>query len=82
MRSARLCGWLSYHVYDSRRSTPGFPDCVFLRDDRQVVAELKTETGRLTKDQKKWLAAFVAVGAEVYIWRPSDWKQVEKVLKR
>jgi hypothetical protein len=82
LRSARLQLWLAYHTYDSRRSTPGFPDLVLVRPPRIVVAELKTEHGRLSDAQKKWLAHFEQCpGVEVHVWRPSDWKQVEEVLR-
>lgn len=82
LRAARLQGWLAYHTYDSRRSTPGFPDLVLVRPPRIVVAELKTEHGRLSKEQEKWLATFAKCpGTEVYVWRPSSWKQVEEVLR-
>jgi hypothetical protein len=73
-------GWLGYHTFDSRHSVEGFPDWVGLRDERMVVAELKTETGRVSAAQTRWLEAFAAVGAEVYIWRPSDWPEVQNVL--
>lgn len=81
MRSARASRWLAYHVYDSRKSAAGFPDCILVRPPRIVAAELKTETGAVTKEQAKWLAAFAASGAETYVWRPSDWREVERVLR-
>jgi VRR-NUC domain-containing protein len=80
-RAARLLGWLVYHTYDSRRSVAGFPDLVMLRGARCIVAELKTETGQVKPDQKRWLEAFHLIPlVEVYVWRPSDWKKVEDVL--
>ncbi len=82
-RTARLLRWLVYHTYDSRNSTPGFPDLVLIRPPRLIVAELKTETGRVTDEQKLWLENFKAVPmVETYVWRPSDWKKVEAVLQR
>lgn len=78
---ASLRRWLSYHTHDSRRSEPGFPDLVLLRGSRCVVAELKSERGRLTTAQEVWLTAFRQVPAvEVFVWRPSDWPQVMGVL--
>ncbi len=38
---AERMGWLYYHTHRSQHSPAGFPDCVMLRGDRQVVAELK-----------------------------------------
>jgi hypothetical protein len=80
---AETLGWLVYHTYDSRRSEPGFPDLVLVRaGDRVVFAEIKRETGRLTDDQAQWWWALERAGAEIYVWRPSDWPQVEQTLTR
>jgi hypothetical protein len=79
---ARLRGWQSYHTYDSRRSEPGFPDLVLVREGRCVVAELKRDDGRVTSAQQRWLSAFRSVRAvEVHVWRPVDWSQVQAVLR-
>jgi hypothetical protein len=101
---AILCGWLFYHTHDSRRSDPGFPDCVFVKPDKRIgiveqnfsgpnrprliFAELKAEKGRVQTEQRKWLNALEDVAyesverhnVEVYVWRPSDWPEIEKVL--
>ena len=79
---ARLRRWIGYHTHDSRRSSPGFPDLVLLRDRRCVVAELKSQRGQLTKPQNDWLEAFALVPSiEVHVWRPSDWPAVMEVLR-
>lgn len=79
---AETLGWeFIYHTYDSRRSEPGFPDLHMLKGDRQIVAELKTATGRVTLEQREWMTAYEKVGAEVFLWRPDDWPEVEQVLK-
>ena len=80
-RLAQLRHWLVYHTHDSRRSYPGFPDEILLRAGRQVVAELKSMAGRLTREQNVWLAEFARAGAEVYVWRPDDWDWIEEVLR-
>jgi hypothetical protein len=80
---AAWCGWLVFHPHDSRRSTPGWPDLVMVRDGRLILAELKTERGRVSVEQKRWLAALsLVVGVEVYLWRPSDWPAVQRSLGR
>lgn len=62
---ATLYGWLSFHDYDSRRSTPGFPDLVLVRAPEIIFAELKSQRGRVRPEQGKWLAHLTAVGVEV-----------------
>lgn len=92
---ARLRGWRVVHVpkttlhrrgekvhmtavaYDGK----GFPDLVLVRDDRLVFAELKSATGRTSVEQEAWLAALRLTTAEVYLWKPSDWDEVVRVLE-
>lgn len=38
------------------------------------MAELKSQKGKLTAEQREWLDAFRLVpGVEVFEWRPLDW---------
>jgi hypothetical protein len=68
---ARRLGWLVFHDYDSRRSTPGFPDlvCVHPRSGALIFAELKTARGKVTPEQDAWLRALAVRGA-AFVWRP------------
>ena len=60
-----------YHTFNSRKSEPGFPDEVIVLPRRLIVAELKSERGRVTPDQRRWLDAFGSLCfGEVYLWRP------------
>ena len=83
---ARRLGWLEYHPYRSERSREGFPDLTLCRTGpyvypRLIFAELKTETGRLTREQRSWLSALARMpGVEAYVWRPSMWETVKRVL--
>ena len=84
---ARLCGWKAYHTFDSRRSDPGFPDLVLVREKELVIAELKADRGKTTPAQDAWIAAlsWVALAnlyVQVYVWRPKDWSLIEEVLRR
>lgn len=81
IKLARLLGWRVYHTYDSRRSAHGFPDLVLVRRGRLIFAELKTDKGRITRDQQVWLNDLVATAAEPYVWRPRDWDQIVETLK-
>lgn len=76
-------GWRVYHTHDSRRSNPGFPDPVLVRDDELIFAELKTEKGRVRPEQAAWIAALHAVPAvDTYLWRPSDFDEINARLSR
>ena len=77
---AELCGWEYYHTYDSRRSNPGFPDVVMLRGERLIVAELKVQKGKVSDHQQRWLEKFKLTGVEVFLWRPSDIREIEEIL--
>jgi len=69
---ARLRNWLVYHTHDSRRSEPGFPDLVLVKD-RVLFVELKSERGKPTPAQNEWHVALWQAGATLFVWRPSDW---------
>ena len=76
---AELYGWLVYHTHDSRRSQPGFPDLVLVRD-RVLYRELKTDTGKIRPDQRTWLIRLSEAGADAEIWRPSEWDGIAQEL--
>ncbi len=101
---ATLRGWLVHHqrpgrTADGWRSSisghAGFPDLVMVRSCITVIAELKTQRGRLRQTQKDWLAAWevctpgdVDERFRVYneslivaVWRPTDWPEIERTLK-
>lgn len=81
--TARQLGWLCYHPFDSRRSSPGFPDLVMVHPEHGVVfAELKREDGKLSPFQTNWVRALTEPEQvyEVYVWRPSDWYEIAVVL--
>ena len=83
----RLFHWRYFHIRNSKagivQGNVGFPDLVAVRDGRIVVAELKSERGDLTADQRAWLEDWEFAGARVYVWRPSDWQrgEIEAVLR-
>ncbi len=91
-KMAVACGWLYYHTHRSQHSPAGFPDCVMIKADRLLVAELKRESKDPTPQQQAWLDAFQRFDnydthaehvIDVYVWRPSDWLsgEIERVLK-
>lgn len=79
---AKLHGWEVYHVPDSRRVTAGgWVDLVLGHETRGVVfAELKREGEKPRPDQVWWHTVLMAAGCRVFVWRPSDWDEVVRVL--
>lgn len=79
---ARTFGWAAYHPYLSVRSAPGWPDLALVRPPRLVLAELKSERGKVSVHQQHWLDLLGACdGVEVYVWRPSDLDIAVRVLR-
>lgn len=77
-------GWLVHHDRPARTADgwvtavqghTGFPDVLLARDGEVIFAELKSEKGSVSGEQKKWLAH-----TRGYLWRPSDWPTIEDVL--
>lgn len=87
---AQLSGWKVAHFRRARTAkgwrTPvgfdgkGFVDFVLVRE-RIIYVECKAG-GRLSPEQREWRDAIVDAGAEWYLWKPSDWKEVQRVLGR
>jgi hypothetical protein len=59
----------------------GFPDAVMTRGRRTYVAEFKSQKGTVSSEQMSWIKGLRASGITVYVWRPSDWPEVERLLK-
>lgn len=80
---ARLLGYRVYHPWISVHSSAGFPDLVLVRPPRLVLAEVKTDRGRVTAAQQAWLDLLRACpGCETYVWRPSDdLAQIAEILR-
>lgn len=82
---AALNGWtLRFHDNDPRRNRAGWPDLVLARERTGEVlfVELKAARGRLSRDQRRWLAVLKAAGCRTYVWNPGDWPEIEQVLGR
>jgi len=89
---ARLCGFRVAHFRPGRTAVggwrtavqgnaKGFPDLVLVRPGQLLVAELKTERGKLSPEQREWLAAFEAAGVPAYCWTPASWAAIEQVFR-
>lgn len=79
---ATMLGWrLNYHTLRSKGSRSGFPDRVLIRD-RIIFAELKTEKGKPSDKQVEFLDGLARAGGEVYLWRPSDFEEIGRILSK
>jgi hypothetical protein len=67
------------------RGHKGFPDYVAVRVEtsgcRVLFIELKSEKGIVSKEQRIWIDILQASQNEVYVWRPSDFDNIAKVLE-
>lgn len=79
---AQLSGWSVYHTFFSNRSASGWPDLVLMRPPELVIAELKSESGKVTVSQQAYIEGLTACGIETHVWRPSDQQAVIDRLRR
>lgn len=94
---AGLYGWLIHHDRPAKtekgwrtavEGDAGFPDLVLLHpvSCRLIVAELKSDTGRLTLAQQAWVHAWRQiervdpVNILVAVWRPDDWDAIHRAI--
>jgi hypothetical protein len=93
LATARTVGWKVYHTRYSIKSASGFPDVVAVSRTRRRVlyAELKREglfptesrfapSGHWVVGQREWLKDLADAGAEVYLWWPSDTRDIATIL--
>lgn len=78
IEAAEALGWYVYHVGNVkgqlRNSTSvGFPDLVMVRD-RVLFVELKSATGKLSREQEEWRRQILRTGEEHHVWRPKHWE--------
>jgi hypothetical protein len=60
----------------------GFPDLLCVHEERRhfLVAELKCGNNRPSPEQKAWLRAFAAAGADTFVWYPRDFEAMKTVM--
>ena len=84
---AKLHGWLVMHtraveIRPGVWKTPlqghaGYPDLTLVHSTKGIIfAELKSDIGRVSAMQKAWHETLSAAGAEVHIWRPQNWDEI------
>ncbi len=68
-------------IPDSRRvGCAGWLDLVLAKPGRMIFAELKKQDGKLSPAQIWWIERHREMGDEVYVWRPSDRSEIERIL--
>ena len=88
---AALRGWRSFHARPGRAlrgwrtavqgDGAGFVDLLLVRGGRLIMAELKSDRGRVSRLQHAWLAALRQTAAEVHVWRPCNFPDIIKALE-
>ena len=84
---AQLHHWLVHHARPAmnrrgkwatwQEGDNGFPDLTLARRGKVIFAELKSEKGKPSDAQLGWLVSL----PNSFIWKPSDWPQIEELLK-
>lgn len=73
---AELCvdlGVHRFHVPDSRRvEFRGFPDLVLWGPRGLIFRELKSDQGRLSREQMRVHETLLDARQDIYVWRPWD----------
>ena len=50
----------------------GFPDLVLAGPGGVLYRELKSQTGRLSREQTEWMQLLGEAAADIDVWRPAD----------
>jgi len=90
IRTARLNGWLTYAVLESKRpakrTLKGWPDLTLVKPPYIIFAELKSYKGKLRPDQMevgRQLLECACQNKYVFhaVWRPQDVDQIDEILE-
>lgn len=76
---AETLGWRCWH-FPNAIINPCVPDLFLFRNGVLVLAELKTERGKLSVNQARMILDLDALGFFVHVWRPSDWDEIKATL--
>lgn len=80
--AARVHGWETFHVLDSRGMTAGWPDLVMIRPPEVLFVELKRANAKARPAQLHVLDMLERCELEVHVWRPQDEPEVLARLAR
>ncbi len=73
VEAATQLGWICVHFPAMLANPSGWPDLLLFRDGRLIIAELKTERGRLGPRQREWCDRLFGAGFPVRVWTPAMW---------
>ena len=73
---------ISYRTAAQGNGAEGFPDLFLAKPSHYcIMAELKSETGKMTAEQERWRDILeLSLGVRYFLWRPKDWDEVTQVL--
>jgi len=81
IRLARTGGWAHYYTHYSPFSTPGWPDLALVKPPTLILAELKTDRGRVKPEQADTAYLLGRCEEVLYrLWRPDDLDDVTAAL--
>lgn len=79
-----LCRTLGYRVQHHRismLSASGWPDLQLWKPGRFLMAELKTDKGKVSAAQQDVIDSLKAAGIAVFVWRPADFDYMVDILQ-
>jgi hypothetical protein len=74
--AAMTLGWICVHFPNAIINPTGWPDLILIGHRRVLFRELKTDRGKVSRFQQEWIDKLSAAGADVAVWRPSDWQNI------
>lgn len=88
---AEGCGWTGAHcrkvlckngqrTWWETTMPKGWPDLFLVNGPASVFVEIKTDTGRQSKEQKVWQQILTGSGHTYLVWRPRDARQIVRFL--
>jgi hypothetical protein len=82
LQLAKILGYTCYWTWRSIHSPAGWLDLILIRSPRFIVAELKTEKDKLKPAQQECFDALKNCGIEAYVWRPHQFEEIGRILRR
>ena len=83
---ARQHGWLVHYTPKTRalrHVDAGYPDLMLAHHDKQLILarECKTDSGRVKREQRRWLLALQQYDRTTGVWRPENGHEIVGTLE-